>query len=72
MTRADDDWKGTTLEFELEPSATSTRVRFRHLGWPEANAHHRTSAFCWAMYLRLLKRHVERGETVAYKDRLEA
>ena len=37
-----------------------------------ANAHYRTSAFCWAMYLRLLKKYVETGEVVPYERRLEA
>jgi len=31
-----------------------------------------TSCYCWAMYLRLLARHVERGEVVPYEARLDA
>ncbi|MCH8956850.1 SRPBCC domain-containing protein, partial [candidate division KSB1 bacterium] len=37
----------------------------------EANEHYRVSCYCWAMYLRLLKRYVEHGETVPYEDRLD-
>ena len=33
---------------------------------------HPTSTFCWAMYLRLLKRFVEAGEVVPYAERLDA
>ena len=72
MTVADDDWRGTTVGFDLEPDGKETRVHFRHHGWPAANEHYRVSTFCWAMYLRLLKGFVERGETVPYEERLEA
>lgn len=72
MTRADDDWRGTRLHFGLQEQGGVTQVRFQHLGWPEANEHYRVSNFCWAMYLRLLKRYVERGEIVPYEERLEA
>lgn len=72
MTEADDDWAGTTLRFELEPAGSGTTVRFTHAGWPRANRHHAVSAFCWAMYLRLLRRYLEHGEVVPYADRLDA
>ncbi len=42
----------------------SSRLRFAHRGWPEANDHYRTSSFFWAMYLRFMKRHLETGEQV--------
>jgi hypothetical protein len=47
-----------------------TRVAFHHVGWPEANAHHRTSSFCWAMYLRLMRLSIENGTVVPYAERL--
>ncbi len=72
MTRADDDWRGTRLHFELQEQNGVTQIRFQHQGWPEANEHFRISNFCWAMYLRLLKRYAERGEIVPYEERLEA
>lgn len=71
LTRADSDWQGTRLGFLLEMKDGVTQVRFQHLGWPEENDHYRTSCYCWAMYLRLLKRYVEHGEVVPYDDRLE-
>lgn len=69
---ADRDWQGTRLGFELDESDGATQVRFHHAGWPESNDHYRVSCYCWSMYLRLLKRYVERGETVPYEDRLDA
>jgi uncharacterized protein YndB with AHSA1/START domain len=69
LTRADDDWTGTKVGFVLEGD---TQVRFHHTGWPQSNDHYRISCYCWAMYLRLLKRYVERGEIVPYESRLEA
>lgn len=71
MIGADKDWLGTVVGFTLSPSKSGTWVEFRHTGWPEANEHFRTSAHCWALYLRILRRHLEFGETVPYDRRLE-
>ncbi len=38
---------------------------------PAETAHHRVSCFCWGMYLRILERWLEHGETVPYARRLE-
>lgn len=70
MTAADPDWLGTRVGFLLTEGEGGTQVRFRHTGWPEANEHFRISCHCWAMYLRVLRRRLEHGETVAYEDRL--
>ncbi len=67
---ADSDWTGTVVRFDLAPEGRGTLVEFSHRGWAEANEHFTTSAFCWAMYLRIMKRFVEAGERVAYADRL--
>lgn len=69
ITRSDDDWQGTLVGFSLDESDGVTQVRFHHTGWRETNAHFRISSFCWAMYLRLLKRYVEMGEVVSYEKR---
>lgn len=71
LTDADEDWRGTRVGFRLEEKNGTTQVRFHHLGWPQANEHYRVSCYCWAMYLRLLKRYVEHSEVVPYEDRLE-
>lgn len=71
MTDAHEDWLGTSVGFHLEEKDGLTNVRFHHLGWPEANEHYYLSCYCWAMYLRLLKRNIEHGELVTYEDRLE-
>jgi|SRR5215469_1039799 len=72
MIQAHPDWLGTKVGCELSPDAkNSTRVRFYHTGWPERNEHWRVSCFCWAMYLRVLRRYLEYGETVEYEKRLE-
>ena len=71
MTSADKDWEGTRVGFHLEGKDGVTQVRFHHLDWPDANEHYRISCYCWAMYLRLLKRNVEHGEFVPYEDRLD-
>ena len=71
LTNADSDWLGTRVGFNLKENKDTTLVLFHHLGWPENNDHYQTSCFCWAMYLRLLKRYVEFGEVVPYDDRLD-
>ena len=71
MTRADADWQDTRVRFELSPSDNGTILHFSHRGWPDTNEHYRSSCHCWALYLRLLRRHVEFGETVPYSQRLD-
>ena len=56
----------------LEGHGDQTQVRFRHVGWPAPNEHWRISNFCWAMYLRVLRRSLEYGEAVPYEGRLDA
>jgi uncharacterized protein YndB with AHSA1/START domain len=70
MTRSDADWAGTRVGFQLEPRPELVWVRFQHSGWPTANEHYRISSHCWAMYLRILRRYLEYGESVTYDDRL--
>ncbi len=72
LLEAQEDWQGTRVGFVLEEKNGLTQVAFHHLGWPEANQHYRVSCYCWAMYLRLLKRYVELGEIVPYEQRLDA
>jgi len=71
LSKADDDWKGTRVGFELVEDGPRTHLRFRHVGWPTVNDHFRTSSYCWAMYLRVLRRWLEYGEEVPYERRLE-
>jgi uncharacterized protein YndB with AHSA1/START domain len=73
ITQAHPDWMGSRVGCELAPVGIgATLVRFYHTGWPEENEHWRVSCFCWAMYLRILRRNLEYGETVEYEKRLEA
>jgi len=72
FTDAMPDWMGTRVRFDLAEQGGVTTVRFAHHGWAEASEHFRISSFCWAMYLRLLRRAVETGEVVPYALRLEA
>lgn len=72
ITRADADWSSTRVAIELSDHPGGlTWVRFAHTGWREAGEHFRISSYCWAMYLRVLKNWVQRGETVPYDRRLE-
>ena len=57
--------------FSLSDANGKTWLEFRHTGWPHANQHYRISCHCWAMYLRVLRRSLEHGETVPYEQRLD-
>lgn len=71
LSRADKEWVGTKVGFHLDARGGATQVRFHHLGWPAATEHYRGSCYCWAMYLRVLRRHLEHGESVPYEQRLD-
>ena len=71
LVEADGDWTGTRVGFDLQGDGDTTQVRFHHTGWPSLNEHYRISCYCWAMYLRILRRFLEHGETVPYENRLE-
>ncbi|MBK8405323.1 MAG: SRPBCC domain-containing protein [Saprospiraceae bacterium] len=70
MQTSDQDWDGSKVGFRLTDKNNVTEIQFYHTGWKEANEHYRISNYCWAMYLRLLKRCLEFGEFVPYADRL--
>lgn len=70
ITEADADWLNTRVGFRLAPVDGRTQVEFYHAGWAAPNDHYRISCYCWAMYLRILKRYIEQGEQVPYEDRL--
>lgn len=73
ITKAHSDWQGTRVGCELRADGKdATRVRFYHKGWPTENEHWRVSCYCWAMYLRIMRRYLEHDETVAYERRLDA
>jgi uncharacterized protein YndB with AHSA1/START domain len=72
ITAAHPDWMNTRVGCELAPQGReSTRVRFYHTGWPAENEHWRVSCYCWAMYLRIMRRFLEHGEVVPYERRLD-
>ncbi|HTR20709.1 MAG TPA: SRPBCC domain-containing protein [Gemmatimonadales bacterium] len=71
LTRGDKEWVGTRVGFVLRGEGSGTLVKFRHLGWPTESEQWRVSCYCWAMYLRILRRYLEHGETVAYERRLD-
>jgi len=70
MQTSDEDWESSKVGFRLTDKNNLTEVQFYHTGWKEDNDHYRISNFCWAMYLRILKRYLEFGEEVPYEDRL--
>jgi uncharacterized protein YndB with AHSA1/START domain len=72
VTRADGDWLGTRVGFRMQPRDGATWLQFSHVGWKTPNEHYRISCNCWALYLRVMRRFLENGETVPYENRLSA
>lgn len=70
LVDADEDWINSKVGFKLETQNNSTVVQFYHTGWKTVNDHFKISSFCWAMYLRIMKRHLEFGELIPYEMRL--
>ena len=71
LVDADTDWTDTVVRFGLSPREGGTSVTFTHGGWKNPNERYTTSSYCWAMYLRIMKRFIEHEERVAYENRLE-
>jgi uncharacterized protein YndB with AHSA1/START domain len=71
FTDADADWIGSKVGFSLKVKNGNTDVYFYHSGWPQVNEHFKISSYCWAMYLRILKRYTEKVEQVPYEKRLD-
>jgi len=71
MTNATEDWINSIIGFSLIYKNKTTVLNFYHKGWPNKNDHYRIFCYCWAMYLRILKRFLEYGEEVPYEKRLE-
>ncbi|MDW3652394.1 MAG: SRPBCC domain-containing protein [Bacteroidia bacterium] len=71
FVQADEDWTGTQVGFEWEKREEMYHIHFYHIGWKNPNEHMYITNYCWALYLRLLKRFVERGEVTPYKDRTD-
>jgi uncharacterized protein YndB with AHSA1/START domain len=70
MTKADDEWIKTKVGFRLAEKDKQVDVSFYHKGWRNKTEHFKISNFCWAMYLRILKRNIEFGEIIPYSKRL--
>jgi uncharacterized protein YndB with AHSA1/START domain len=64
-------WQGTRVGFVIQPGEKHTGVHFHHAAWPDDVENFRVSNYCWAMYLRIMKRHVEHGEFVPFENRLD-
>ncbi len=69
MTKADEDWTGTTLSFLLDERKDHVVLEFEHLGWPNLNEHFRRSNTCWAILFDGLRKYVETGSVIPFEER---
>ncbi|MGG5207998.1 SRPBCC family protein [Chryseobacterium sp. MIQD13] len=69
ITDADADWTGTKVGFILKETVNGIKISFYHTDWKHTNEHFRQTSFCWAVYLRILRRFVEEGLHIPYSER---
>lgn len=71
ITDADDDWIGTTIEIRLASQLNRTALHFRHrTSWQTDDERFAISNYCWAQYLRAMKRNLETRELIPYEKRI--
>ncbi|HRP54794.1 SRPBCC domain-containing protein [Agriterribacter sp.] len=66
--RAQEEWIGTTLSFELEPHAKGTVLLFHHDGWKAFTPEFASCSYAWALFFRSLKLLCETGRGLPYPD----
>ena len=69
MIKADTDWNGTIIGFDMCEIKGNTQLRFWHKDWPKCNDHYRRSSFCWATLLNALKNYLEKGIVIPFEER---
>ncbi|NML71297.1 SRPBCC domain-containing protein [Chryseobacterium sp. RP-3-3] len=69
ITDGDKDWVETSVGFILKEAGNGTKLSFYHTNWKDTNEHFRQTSFCWALYLRVLRKFAEEGLHVPYSER---
>jgi uncharacterized protein YndB with AHSA1/START domain len=59
--RSVEEWKGTTISFDLEEKNGNTLLRFTHGGWNTATDFFASCSYDWALFLKSLKSFCETG-----------
>jgi uncharacterized protein YndB with AHSA1/START domain len=67
-TEGVDEWKGTTLTFDLSEENGETVIRFGHRGWREASDFLAHCSYRWAYFLRSLKLYLQEGKGTPHPD----
>lgn len=66
--KAQEEWIGTTLSFELEPHAKGTVLLFHHDGWKAFTPEFASCSYDWALFFRSLKLLCETARGLPYPD----
>jgi len=61
-----DDWRNTTLSFEIEPDGDQTAVLFTHADWREPSPFLHHCSTKWAQFLLGMKSGLEGGEATPW------
>ncbi|WP_423147319.1 SRPBCC family protein [Rubrolithibacter danxiaensis] len=66
--KAQEEWIGTTITFELEPHKKGCIMLFHHDGWKEYTPEFSGCSYAWALFLRSLKLLCETGKGRPYPE----
>lgn len=69
--KANEEWLGTTITFELKPHAKGTVLSFHHDGWKEYTPGFASCSYDWAIFLRSLKFLCETGKGFPFPHHYE-
>lgn len=66
--KAQEEWIGTTLTFDLEAHPKGCVFFFRHEGWKDYTPEMASCTYAWALFFRSLKLLCETGKGLPYPD----
>ncbi len=61
-------WPADTIEFDLTPEKTDTRLAFAHRGWAQADQRYASANTRWGAYLLSMKQYLETGKGAPNPD----
>ena len=66
--KAQEEWIGTTITFDLDPHVKGTVLNFRHDNWKGYTREFAGCNYAWALFLRSLKLLCETGKGLPYPE----
>lgn len=71
MFDCEPQWLNTKVGFHIKPDKNGCWLEFSHREWKDRSENFPMTSYCWAVYLRLIKKYLETGVVVEYEKRLD-